>query len=153
VARARWDFTSGAPIAWTLGLPSWLSAPPGSQSGNGPSEALLTTDSTGLAPGRYSGQVVLDAPATDNGGDAAAAALQVHADARLGARIAVDPNFTMTRLMSFPPRLVSDGVGTVMVWGGNDAQAHATRILSSRIDGAGVATTPTVLDPENEWAL
>ena len=153
VAHARWDFTSAAPIAWTLALPAWLSAPPGSQSGNGPGETLLTADTTGFAPGRYTGQVVLDAPATDNGVAAAAATLQVHEDARLGPRIVVDPGFSLQRLMDFPPRLISDGVGTVMVWGGSDLHSHTTRILSTRIDGAGVATTPTVIDPANEWQL
>jgi hypothetical protein len=153
VARARWDFTSAAPIAWTLALPAWLSAPPGSESGNGPAEALLSADTTGLVPGRYTGAVALDAPATDNGGAAVTATLQVHDDARVGPPIVVDPGFTVQRLMDFPPRLASDGVGTVMVWGGFDAHTHTTQILSSRIDGAGVATLPTVIDPQSEWYL
>ncbi len=153
VAHPRWDFTSAAPIAWTLALPSWLDAPPGSESGSGPGEALLSADTTGLAPGRYTGDVAVDAPATDNGGAAVTATLQVHQDERVGPPTVVDPGFTNQRVMDFPPRLASDGVGTVMVWGGFDNQVHTTEILSSRIDGAGVATDPTVVDPQNEAYL
>jgi hypothetical protein len=144
-ARARWDFTSEAPIAWTLTVPPFLSVPPGSESGNGPGEALLSADTTGMVPGRYTGDVVLDAPATGNGGVTVPATLQVHEDARLGGPITVDLGFGVQSWMDLPPRLASDGVGTVMVWGGFDAHALTNQILSSRIDGAGVATAPTVL--------
>ena len=152
-ARARWDFTGAASIPWTLTLPAFLTAPPGSESGSGPAEVLMSADTTGYAPGRYTGNVVLDAPATDNGSATVPAVLQVHEDARIGLPITVDPGFSIQSWMDLPPRLASDGVGTVMVWGGYDVHALTNQILTARIDGAGVATPPVVVDPESSPTL
>ena len=64
--------------AISASLPAWLNGPPGSGSGNGPADTPLSADSTGLAAGRYTDDIELDAPATDNGGATVPATLQVH---------------------------------------------------------------------------
>ncbi len=151
-ARASWDFTSEAPIAWTLAHPSWLHLPPGMNAGTGPASVSFDLDTTGLVPGAYADSLALAAPATTNGGANLPAYLQVHRDERLGPRIDLDPAFTNWRRLSHRLRAASDGLGTLVVWGGDVVGvSNADEIRSARLDGAGTITATAVVEPDAEY--
>jgi subtilisin family serine protease len=131
VARADFSFSSTSAVAWTLAGPTWLA--PAVAAGTGAASVALDLDATGLAPGRLTDSLTLSAPDAIDGGDSFPVALTVHADPRAGAgfTVASDP-----QLYFDPPRVESDGVGSVVVW------PQSWSLYGAYVDGAGTVSGP-----------
>ena len=134
-AAADLTFTTTASVPWTLAAPPWL--PPTTSAGSGSAHLEFGVDATGLPPARLEGLVAVSAPGADDAGASVPVTAELHRDERIGDIVTIDPPQSHGSV-----RTASDGVVTLAVWIAPDS-----RLVASRIDGAGAVSPPVELSP------
>jgi subtilisin family serine protease len=137
---ATFDFTTLAPVPWTLHPPAWLG--PDVAAGTGPAAVSFTLDTTGLPIGTVSDAVVVDAPATADGGATIGATVVVHRNESIGDAVGFPDGETT---FGGEPAVASNGIGSVVVYG-HRTLPDPPQLRSAYIDPTGAVTVTFVLD-------
>lgn len=139
--------TTSAATPWTATLPQWMQASPNSGTTGGP--VAISYDSTDLSPGSYNGTVAIEVPGAVDGGAATPASLCVHRDERVGPEMILRrESATLNRFGH--PVVVSNGLGTLVVWNEPESATVFERIMAVHLDAAGAPSAPFLLH-EGSW--
>ncbi len=137
-------FTTKQTIGWTAAAPPWLM--PTIDGGTGPATLPLTSNTSGMAAGAYSGALSISAPAAVDGGVSIDATAYVHQDHRIGDEIMINPTH-------YPkggaPVVASDGQGALVVWiqwHYNPDGSGEIHLKGAYVDDDGTVTGPFLID-------